>query len=93
MNQPSTSSTRPLIKKDDMDMFFGESIPLKFSDIIPYPHLYDKMRPPKIDGGPTKVNFHVTVMGLDTIDEYSMVRYFLEISGPKDTIAVVFDIF
>lgn len=34
---------------------------------------YDKMRPPKIEGQPTIVHFHVTVMGLDSIDETSMV--------------------
>ena len=46
-----------------------------FSDILPEnPKLYDKMRPPKKDGGPTVVYFHVTVMGLDSIDENSMVR-------------------
>ncbi|KAJ1520112.1 hypothetical protein ONE63_004332 [Megalurothrips usitatus] len=44
-----------------------------FSDILPEnPKLYDKMRPPKKDGGPTVVFFHVTVMGLDSIDENSM---------------------
>lgn len=31
------------------------------------------MRPPKKDGQPTTVFFHVTVMGLDSIDETSMV--------------------
>ncbi|XP_034230778.1 glycine receptor subunit alpha-2 isoform X2 [Thrips palmi] len=46
---------------------------LMFSDILPEnPKLYDKMRPPKKDGGPTVVYFHVTVMGLDSIDENSM---------------------
>lgn len=46
-----------------------------FSDILPEnPKLYDKMRPPKKDGGPTVVYFHVTVMGLDSIDENSMVE-------------------
>jgi hypothetical protein len=31
------------------------------------------MRPPKKDGSPTVVYFHVTVMGLDSIDENAMV--------------------
>jgi hypothetical protein len=31
------------------------------------------MRPPKKDGRPTVVHFHVTVMGLDSIDENAMV--------------------
>lgn len=32
------------------------------------------MRPPKKDGQATTVFFHVTVMGLDSIDETSMVK-------------------
>lgn len=48
---------------------------LAFTDILPEnTKSYDKMRPPKTDGLPTKVFFHVTVMGLDSIDETSMVR-------------------
>jgi len=35
------------------------------------------MRPPKIDGTATKVHFHVTVMGLDSIDENAMVTQIL----------------
>jgi histamine-gated chloride channel len=38
------------------------------------PKSYDKMRPPKKEGQATTVFFHVTVMGLDSIDETSMVR-------------------
>ncbi|XP_072750766.1 glycine receptor ora transientless isoform X5 [Anoplolepis gracilipes] len=46
---------------------------LEFFDLLPEdPKLYDKMRPPKKDGQPTVVYFHVTVMGLDSIDENSM---------------------
>ncbi|XP_059488676.1 glycine receptor subunit alpha-2-like isoform X2 [Neocloeon triangulifer] len=46
---------------------------LEFSEILPEDaRLYDKMRPPKKDGAPTTVFFHVTVMGLDSIDETSM---------------------
>ncbi|XP_050308165.1 glycine receptor subunit alpha-3 isoform X1 [Anthonomus grandis grandis] len=46
---------------------------LTIRDILPEdPSKYDKMRPPKVDGNPTKVFFHVTVMGLDSIDENSM---------------------
>uniref|UniRef100_A0A0P4W0I2 Uncharacterized protein n=2 Tax=Scylla TaxID=6760 RepID=A0A0P4W0I2_SCYOL len=33
---------------------------------------YDKMRPPKKDGKATQVYFHVTVMGIDSINENSM---------------------
>ncbi|CAH1174095.1 unnamed protein product [Phaedon cochleariae] len=46
---------------------------LTIHDILPVdPSKYDKMRPPKRDGNPTIVHFHVTVMGLDSIDENSM---------------------
>lgn len=47
---------------------------MEFFDLLPEdPKLYDKMRPPKKDGQATVVYFHVTVMGLDSIDENSMV--------------------
>ncbi|XP_014276839.1 glycine receptor subunit alpha-4 isoform X1 [Halyomorpha halys] len=46
---------------------------LSLNEILPEdPNMYDKMRPPKKDGHPTVVYFHVTVMGLDSIDENSM---------------------
>ncbi|CAG9805546.1 unnamed protein product [Chironomus riparius] len=46
---------------------------LTFNDLLPEdPKTYDKMRPPKKDGQATTVFFHVTVMGLDSIDETSM---------------------
>lgn len=48
---------------------------LEIGDIMPEERkLYDKMRPPKKEGAPTIVYFHVTVMGLDSIDETSMVN-------------------
>lgn len=51
---------------------------LQFSDILPEDaKLYDKMRPPKKEGKATTVSFHVTVMGLDSIDENSMVIIFI----------------
>lgn len=50
---------------------------LEFYDLLPEdPKLYDKMRPPKKDGQATTVYFHVTVMGLDSIDETSMVNLY-----------------
>lgn len=50
---------------------------LTIRDILPEDSSkYDKMRPPKKDGNPTIVYFHVTVMGLDSIDENSMVSIF-----------------
>ncbi|XP_069172967.1 glycine receptor subunit alpha-4 isoform X3 [Procambarus clarkii] len=46
---------------------------LTFQDLLPEnPKDYDKMRPPKKEGRPTKVYFHVTVMGIDSINENSM---------------------
>lgn len=49
---------------------------LTFSQLLPEDRTqYDKMRPPKKDGAPTIVYFHVTVMGLDSIDETSMVCF------------------
>ncbi|XP_058806516.1 glycine receptor subunit alpha-4 isoform X1 [Phymastichus coffea] len=51
----------------------GAQKSLEFFDLLPEdPKLYDKMRPPKKDGQATVVYFHVTVMGLDSIDEGSM---------------------
>jgi hypothetical protein len=48
--------------------------PLRLKDILPEdPSTYDKMRPPKKDGQPCTVYFHVTVMSLDSINENSMV--------------------
>lgn len=50
---------------------------MSFGDLLPEdPKQYDKMRPPKKDGAATTVFFHVTVMGLDSIDETSMVYFF-----------------
>ncbi|KAL7633300.1 UNVERIFIED_CONTAM: hypothetical protein RMT77_016405 [Armadillidium vulgare] len=46
---------------------------LDFEDILPEdPSSYDKMRPPKKEGKPTVVYFHVTVMSIDSINENSM---------------------
>ncbi|XP_042209110.1 glycine receptor subunit alpha-4-like [Homarus americanus] len=46
---------------------------LSFKDLLPEnPKDYDKMRPPKKEGRPTNVYFHVTVMGIDSINENSM---------------------
>ncbi|XP_055952636.1 glycine receptor subunit alpha-2-like isoform X1 [Argiope bruennichi] len=49
----------------------GERL-LQFADILPDSKSYDKMKPPKKDGRPTIVRYHVTVMGLDSINEESM---------------------
>ncbi|KAK8783961.1 hypothetical protein V5799_009674 [Amblyomma americanum] len=46
---------------------------LTLQDILPDdPAQYDKSSPPKKEGRPTVVLFHVTVMSLDSIDEESM---------------------
>lgn len=55
-------------------MYLNSRAGLTFEDLLPEEKSsYDKMRPPKKDGKPTIVYFHVTVMGLDSIDEGSMV--------------------
>lgn len=56
------------VDQNDVDI---ASAPLKFEDIVDKKS-YDKMRPPKPGGKPTKVEFHVTVMSLDSINEGSM---------------------
>ncbi|CAL4086160.1 unnamed protein product [Meganyctiphanes norvegica] len=46
---------------------------LQFEDLLPdNPKDYDKMKPPRKDDMPTRVFFHVTVMGIDSINENSM---------------------
>ncbi|XP_076034944.1 glycine receptor subunit alphaZ1-like isoform X2 [Oratosquilla oratoria] len=51
----------------------GMAKALTIEDIMPLDRrTYDKMRPPKKDGKPTVVYFHVTVMGIDSINENSM---------------------
>ena len=62
--------------------FFGsqDTVGLELSDILPDRYNYDKMRPPKRNGQATIVEHHFTVMGLDSIDENSMVRWPLSIS-------------
>lgn len=46
---------------------------MELSDILPDRFNYDKMRPPRLEGQPAKVFNHLTVMGLDSINENSMV--------------------
>ncbi|KAI9558502.1 hypothetical protein GHT06_015290 [Daphnia sinensis] len=45
---------------------------MELSDILPDRFNYDKMRPPRLEGQPAKVFNHLTVMGLDSINENSM---------------------
>lgn len=48
---------------------------LSLTDILPInPKNYDKNRAPKVQGQPTIVYFHVTVLSLDSINEESMVN-------------------
>lgn len=47
---------------------------LSLQDILPEKaKFYDKNRAPKLQGQPTIVYFHVTVLSLDSINEESMV--------------------
>lgn len=48
---------------------------IELIDILPEGSNYDKMRPPRLEDQPAKVFNHLTVMGLDSINENSMVRY------------------
>ncbi|XP_067133028.1 glycine receptor subunit alpha-2-like [Centruroides vittatus] len=46
---------------------------LELKDILPLDRkMYDKFLPPKQNGDPTIVDFHVTVLSVDSIDEESM---------------------
>ncbi|XP_057364807.1 glycine receptor subunit alpha-2-like [Daphnia carinata] len=79
-NNPSTSQLPPgsdetFITRQNVVHHHHQQtdIPLQLSDILPADRRsYDKMEPPKRDGKPTTVFFHVTVMSLDSIDESSM---------------------
>lgn len=52
---------------------------LSLTDILPInPKNYDKNRAPKVQGQPTIVYFHVTVLSLDSINEESMVYKHLQ---------------
>lgn len=47
---------------------------LELADILPVdPKNYDKNRAPRVGTKPTLVDFHVTVLSLDSINEESMV--------------------
>lgn len=55
---------------------------LELLDILPLdPKKYDKNRPPRPKDQPTIVDFHVTVLSLDSINEESMVRFMLELDS------------
>lgn len=58
--------------KDHEKPLYEENLTLR--DILPIKtKLYDKNRAPKLQGQPTIVYFHVTVLSLDSINEESMV--------------------
>lgn len=64
-------STNNSNTKDNEYIFHETSLSLR--DILPIrPKLYDKNRAPKLQGQPTIVYFHVTVLSLDSINEESM---------------------
>lgn len=49
---------------------------LELIDILPLdPKKYDKNKAPKNENHPTLVDFHVTVLSLDSINEESMVSF------------------
>ncbi|XP_076030934.1 uncharacterized protein LOC143019124 [Oratosquilla oratoria] len=59
-------------RRTNADEEYGKALTIE--DILPdNPRDYDKMRPPKKDNKPTAVWFHITVMGIDSIDESSMI--------------------
>lgn len=67
------------VRPHEVKSFCRATAGLEFSEILPEDaRQYDKMRPPKKGEEATTVFFHVTVMGLDSIDENSMVRIFLK---------------
>lgn len=58
---------------------------LSLRDILPVRQKhYDKNRAPKLQGQPTIVYFHVTVLSLDSINEESMASiFFTNNNAPK----------
>ena len=49
---------------------------LVLNDILPLDlKQYDKNQPPRFEGQPTIVYFHVTVLSVDSINEESMVNF------------------
>lgn len=64
-------SANSSVNKENEYLFQETSLSLR--DILPVkPKLYDKNRAPKLQGQPTIVYFHVTVLSLDSINEESM---------------------
>ncbi|XP_039298614.1 uncharacterized protein LOC111052832 isoform X2 [Nilaparvata lugens] len=72
------ATVRPAIADHDHDMIDSSTTmiteaSLSLRDILPLnPKHYDKNRAPKMQGQPTMVYFHVTVLSLDSINEESM---------------------
>jgi len=59
---------------------------LSLTDILPInPKNYDKNRAPKVQGQPTIVYFHVTVLSLDSINEESMVNLKINVTLKPDS--------
>jgi len=59
---------------------------LSLTDILPInPKNYDKNRAPKVQGQPTIVYFHVTVLSLDSINEESMVNLKIKVTLTPDS--------
>ena len=73
-----TTTTDEPAEADHHDSSLEASKPsetrLELADIMPInPKKYDKNKPPKNKNQPTIVDFHVTVLSLDSINEESMV--------------------
>lgn len=69
---------KAVIRRDNQTIHrnrdYIEETSLFLRDILPVrPKHYDKNRAPKLQGQPTVVYFHVTVLSLDSINEESMV--------------------
>lgn len=61
---------------------------LSLRNILPLkPKNYDKNRAPKLQGQPTIVYFHVTVLSLDSINEESMASFIIPLFLKQKTLA------
>lgn len=61
--------------EDDEITGYPKEYRLELEDILPSnPSNYDKNRAPRMRNQPTLVDFHVTVLSIDSINEESMVR-------------------
>lgn len=72
MNEESSVTTKETPNQEIRDS--PREYRLELEDILPLdPKNYDKNRAPRVGSQPTLVDFHVTVLSLDSINEESMV--------------------